>query len=354
VLKPRWEYGSQFHWQGFGADGERGEIPWQTESIQLGCGRDALRGLVNHVTPARLWFPSYLCQELVAPFVGSHLELRVYGHSPLEPCLELSRIPLRPGDAVIVLNYFGIGTRERVLPAEVENVTVIEDHTHDPCSTWARASQADYCFASLRKSIPIPDGAVLWSPKALTLPQSEPAGFHRSAEVQERLSGMLLKSLYLDGYDVPKSTYRELLDRGEQRMADRWISAISPLSRVVVEGFPFEAWRRARRDNFQRLHASLTHSGRFQVLESTDLQDAPFAVVCVFPDAHDRETAQASLIARDVYPSRLWPLEKPVLDGIPVEHVSLSRRTIALPCDGRYGEGDVDRVLDAFAQTGLL
>lgn len=354
VLKSRWEYGSQFHWQGFGADGERGKVPWQAECVRLGCGRDALRALVDHLRPTRLWFPSYLCQELVTPFVGCEVDLRVYGDSPLDLSLELERIPLRPGDAVLIVNHFGLASRERVSPTDVEDVTVIEDHTHGPCSKWAHDSQADYCFASLRKSTPIPDGAVLWSPRGRDLPKNQRAPFERSAPVHERLSGMLLKSLYLQGYDVSKSMFRELLDRGEQNMADGPIAVMSPLSRAVVEGFPFEAWRCARRSNFQRLKEGMGHSSRFEILEPVDSGDAPFAVVCVFRDADECTQAQASLVARDVYPSRLWPLDRPVLEGIPPEHGSLSRRTIALPCDGRYGPADVDRVLDIFAQASLL
>lgn len=354
VVQTRWEYGSQFHWQPLGADGERGQVPWTSESVRLGCGRDALRALLEHLQPSRLWLPSYLCQELVAPFVGSDLDLRCYPDSPLEPSLDLQRIPLRARDAVLVVNYFGLGSRGRVLPTSVQDVTIVEDHTHAPCSDWAQGSQADYCFASLRKSIPIPDGAVLWSPQSRELPRCDRARFQRSEPVQQRLAGMLLKSLYLGGHDVSKPIFRELLDRGEQQIAEGSISTISPLSGVLMGIFPFATWQSARRRNFRRLTEGLAHASGFDVLEPADPQVAPFAVVCVFPDADDCVAARKLLVARGIYPSRLWPLDKPALEGVPVEHVSLSRRMFALPCDGRYGESDVDRVLETFSQTDLL
>jgi hypothetical protein len=122
----------------------------------------------------------------------------------------------------------------------------------------------------------------------------------------------------------------------------------------LMDIFPFETWRSVRRENFKRLAEGLADTSHFEVLKPADPQEAPFAIVCVFRGAESCAAAQRLLVARDIYPSRLWPLDKPALEGVPGEHVSLSRRMFALPCDGRYGTSDVDRVLETFSQTGLL
>ncbi len=354
AAQARWEYGSQFHWQRLRAGMQQGELPWATQSVRLGCGRDALRVVVDEIGPSRLWLPSYLCQELVTPFVGSDVELCCYADGPLEVSLDLRGIALRPHDAILVVNYFGLAGRSRVLATDVQGVTVIEDHTHDPCSTWAQSSQADYCFASLRKSIPIPDGAVLWSPRDRDLPQFPPQEPERSRPIQQLLSGMLMKALYLDGHRVSKPSFRQLLHDGEEQIAQGTISAISPLSGAVLDGFPFEDWRSARRNNFERLATGLRSAESFAVIEPTDPHAAPFAVACVFEEADSCAVAHRSLVQRNVYPSRLWPLDEPALEGIPDEHIQLARRMFALPCDGRYGPGDIDRVLQAFGHAGLV
>lgn len=353
-MQAPWEYGSQFHWLRFQAARTQSALPWTARSVRLNCGRDALGALIHHLRPSRLWLPSYLCQELVAPLLGSGVELRCYPDSPLELSLDLQGIPLRPRDAVLVVNYFGLASRARVLPTDVQGVTVVEDHTHGPCSTWALSSQADYCFASLRKSLPIPDGAVLWSPKDHDLPRPVPFGPHRSSSVQQRLSGMLMKSLYLTGHRVSKSSFRQLLDESEGQIARGSISAMSPLSSSVLDVFPFEPWRSIRHDNFVRLVDALRSSCSFEVLEPADPQESPFVVPCVFQDAEGCTAARGALVARDVYPSCLWPLEEPVLAGVPREHISLACRMFTLPCDGRYGPNDIDRVLEVFAETGLI
>ena len=333
---------------------QQGELPWATQSVRLGCGRDALRVVVDEIGPSRMWLPSYLCQELVTPFVGSDVELCCYADGPLEVSLDLRGIALRPHDAILVVNYFGLAGRSRVLATDVQSVTVVEDHTHDPCSTWAQSSQADYCFASLRKTIPIPDGAVLWSPRGHDLPQVAPLELDRGRPIPQLLWGMLMKALYLDGHRISKPSFRQLLHDGEEQIAQETISVMSPLSSAVVDGFPFEDWRSARRNNFARFATGLRNAESFTVVEPTDQQAAPFAVACVFEDADSCAVAHRSLVERDVYPSRLWPLDEPALEGIPDEHVLLARRMFTLPCDGRYGPGDIDRVLEVFGRADLV
>lgn len=354
AAQARWEYGSQFHWLRLRSDMQQGELPWATRSVRLGCGRDALRAVVERTAPSRLWFPSYLCQELVAPFVGSDVELCCYPDSPLEAALDLRRVELRPRDAIVVVNYFGLTERARVLATDVEHVTIVEDHTHDPCSTWAHASEADYCLASLRKSIPIPDGAVLWSPRGHDLPDVPHLGSEQTRPTGQVLSGMLMKALYLDGHRVSKPSFRHLLHDGEEQVGDGSVSAMSQLSAAVVDGFPFEDWRRARRNNFLRLADGLQRAESFEVVAPTDPQSAPFAAFCVFQDVDRCAAAHRSLVDTDIYPSRLWPLDEPVLEGVPDEHVRLARRAFALPCDGRYGLNDIDRVIDAFRRAELI
>ncbi len=78
----------------------------------------------------------------------------------------------RAGDAILAVDYFGArhGAAWRAFQAGRQDTLLIEDHSHDPQSTWATSSTADYAFASLRKTMPISDGAILWSPRGRALP----------------------------------------------------------------------------------------------------------------------------------------------------------------------------------------
>ena len=72
--------------------------------------------------------------------------------------------------------------------------------------------------------------------------------------------------------------------------------------------------------------------------------DAPFAATLLFDSAQLRERVRTALIAERIYAAVLWPLEAPVVTGIPAEHVELSRRLLTLHCDFRYNLHDMARV----------
>ena len=74
---------------------------------------------------------------------------------------------------MLAVNFFGIrkGKAWQDWLSQHKDIILIEDHTHDPFSTWAQQSTAHYAMASLRKTLPIPDGAILWSPQKMSLPK---------------------------------------------------------------------------------------------------------------------------------------------------------------------------------------
>ena len=74
-------------------------------------------------------------------------------------------------DVVLAVNYFGVRAGEPWQQWREKHACVLlEDHSHDPVSGWAQSSRADYAFSSLRKTMPVPDGAILWSPLGHPLP----------------------------------------------------------------------------------------------------------------------------------------------------------------------------------------
>jgi hypothetical protein len=50
--------------------------------------------------------------------------------------------------------------------------------------------------------------------------------------------------------------------------------------------------------------------------------------------------------------SVLWPLEVPVVEGIPQEHIDESRRMISVYCDMRYDEHDMRYVASLITDIG--
>ena len=350
MIPERWENGSEYHWVGFGAPEEPEQAPWSSGRLVF-SGRDALRLLLGHGAEhrgwRRLWVPEYYCQHVAAALVRPNLELLPYPDHPLRPTPDLP--DGRHGDAVLLVDYFGL--RGPVRAPQQNGVEVVEDHSHDPWSPWARSSSADFCIAALRKTLPITDGGALWSPRGHPLPPTPRLTAQRRRAAATKLAAMILKAMYLDGHPVDKSEYRRLALRGERGLAVPGISAMSDTAGAILRSFPVQSWRRARATNHALLASLVEEAGWARVLLSADGACVPFSLVVVLDTAERRERVRIRLIGANVYPAILWPLEETV---VPVgrDARELSRRMLSIHCDGRYGAADMGRVGDVFVRAG--
>lgn len=335
VRRVPWEQGSDFH---LSLESGTALLPWASGPHALwGSGRDALRALLAWGRDTRGWrrllVPSYFCQHTLAA-VAAEIELGVYPSGPLQP--RPTPLAGRPGDVVLVVRTFGLGPSAEVTGGAV----VVEDHSHDPTSPRAARSRADYAVASLRKTLPLPDGGVLWSPAGRALPPEIPMSRAHAGAVALRLSAMTLKRRYLVGEAIDKAEYRDLAVRAEREIAAGRISGISGFSRSRLPSLPTAAWRAARARNLQAFRDAL---GRPR---GATLLPAPFAATLVFADPGRRDAVREALRVAGIYASVLWRLDAPVIEAIPPAHVSLSQRILSIHCDHRYGPGDLARVAD--------
>jgi hypothetical protein len=350
----RIEFGSDAHWfdPAGGPAPAANEYPWGPSSVLLGSGRDALRVLVAWGAREhgwrRVWLPSYYCQEVPAALLDvapPGIELCVYPDAPDRPEPSLTGVPVAPGDVVVVANQ--LGTRRR--PADpvtvARDAVIVEDHSHDLASPWAMTSRAHYAIASLRKTLPLPDGGVAWSPLSLALPPEPALTEAHAASTFARLSAMVLKTRYLAGAHVDKAVYLAEARTGAEHIAEGPPSGIAPVSRALLATFPVAAWRRRRRRNFGVLLRALSPLRTARVIQPP-VGAVPFALTLVFDTAARRDAVRHALIAAAVYPAVLWPLDDAVVDGIPAEHVDLARRILSIHCDQRYRAGDMVRLAE--------
>jgi len=329
----RWEHGSFFP---ISLEVGSANLPWTTEQHTLwGSGRDALRALLAWGSRAHGWrrllIPSYFCQDVV-PAVKSVVDVGVYEHAPTEP--DPDPVDAGSRDVVLVVATFGMHP-----PIAIRgNPIVVEDHSHDPLSPLAASSSAHYVVASLRKTMPLPDGGVLWSPLGLAGPPQAPVTADHAHLVLDRLEAMNLRLRYLSGDAVSKEEFRLLAEHSEQRIGRGDTSGISPFSRARLPTMPADRWRQVRAANLFTFRQALGELPGIGVL------DAPFAATLVFDERELRDRTREALITARIYPTVLWPLNEPEVAGIPSRHVDLARRILSIHCDYRYDAADMIRV----------
>ena len=323
IADDRWESGSAFPL----VLGSERSCPFDGSRF-FGSGRQALMALLAHGRNAFGWtavhLPTYYCRE-VADDVASVLDVKRYAASPKGDLEEPA-----PGntEVVVAVSYFG---QPPIVPRSTGRVLIV-DASHDPVAPWLSTVDADFVFASLRKTLPLPDGGVLWSPAGRALPAPAPATERHLAGVGQILAAMNLKAAYLRQGAGDKQTYLDLFAAGEECFRRCAPGEMSGYSRAALRTFPIEHWRAQRIANIATLTASL--SG-LEMIPST------FGVVLRLPSAEVRDLVRAGLLARHIYPAVLWDIAEPERDR------ELAERLLFLHADFRSDPTDLQLVAQA-------
>jgi hypothetical protein len=338
------EIGGEYQLYDFPGDGLDA---WPARRSFFASGRAALYALcrrwIETHSHARLWLPDYFCSEVVSSLRSRNIPVAFYSDDPQQTGPELSHLRVSPGDILLAVNYFGIrsGDQWSAWRESTQSVALIEDHTHDPQSLWARSSKADFAFASLRKTLPLPDGAIAWSPRGLSVPEAAPGSAPLGSSL--KLAAMLYKRRYLEsGETCPslKRTFLELQKQGEQILPEPSNEAMSAWSLdVVCRGTP-SLWRRRRERNVRSLlaQAPSVDVGK-PLFISWPAGHCPFNVVYVFEDEAARDRVRSRLIAAQVYTPVHWPLQ----DGGKAS-INLSKRLLTIPVDFRCDDQQIQRI----------
>ncbi len=353
-IKP-WESGSEFHWMQL-APGP-GKPNYLTAANLYSCGRSALAGILQYGREAlgwkRLWIPSYYCPEVVKTILATKISAKFYFDSPADRVI----VPrdVLPGDAIIIVNFFGVKSREEYEEIFRLEIPVIEDHSHDPWSLWAMQSQANYLTASLRKTLPIPDGGATWSNIGSPLPpQSSPKAQSSSVPV-EKIEAMLLKTLYLAGTISDKARYLDLFNAAKQKLCLSTIGqqcgeeGISELSKAILTTFPWRAWRAKRSANYRRLRQQVREQSGVKVLESNRQDICPIMMTLLFPSRKKRDLAKKRLIEHSIFPAVIWPIDGSHAWASERAKI-LSGQILSIHCDARYSLVDMDKIAAIFNQ----
>lgn len=302
-------------------------------------GRQALIHLYHSQGWQRLWVPEYFCYDVIESLKEAGLNLLFYQdrpgyHGDGNTLENIQRNGcFRHTDAVLRVNYFGMRSRRRAEHLSV--AAVVEDHTHDLIGDWAVHSTADWCIASLRKTLPIPEGGMLWSPKGLPLPEA-PERSARNEEIAAiRWEAMKLKADYLAGDKIEKAAFRAGLVNTEEYFDHAPVCSLDNASQAYLESFNVREWYDRKRDNWNVLQG--IRKDGVHILKPEEGSGYPFSLLLLFDNIEDRDRVRKALIEHHVYPAILWNIPAPT-DG---EIFHFSRRMLSIHCDGRYSTDDI-------------
>ncbi len=343
---PEPEIGSEFHWDpaALRSDAQGSGTPWPAGHELFATGSGALSALLRSLEAPRLHVPSFFCTG-VAELLAADAPLAWYRHLPDERGPRLDSLAVRPGDVVLAQNLFG---RDDRAPWDAwirdhPDVIVVEDHSHDPLSDWARTSTAAFAVASLRKTLPLPDGGLLWSPCGYALPS--PAGpVSEGAEL--KLAAMLLKAAWRDGRDVSKDGFRALQQKGEHRLLGS-AGPASAVTRTVLTLIDAAGLRARATGSARALAAMLPATDRdWQALPVGPASVATFRVQLLCRTAGIRDALLAHLARHRIFAPVHWRQDRSGFWSGDAEAADRADRILTLPVDHRCTPDDVRRIAE--------
>ena len=327
-------------------------------AMLLADGRQCIVILIRQYGWRRIWMPDYFCYEVIETIKQqTSIEVAFYEDSPLHE-VKVEELPFEEGDVLLRMNFFGMREfrSNKGIP-----VPVIEDHSHDPFGHWALYSDADWCISSIRKSLPLPEGGMMWSPKkslefSVESSQDSQArmsdqrssvgpveGLKSNEKIAElRWRAMEMKAAYLRGEDVSKEEFRKLFVETEEWFDQAEPTLIDERTRDYISNqFDLNLWLGAKRKNWALL-SELVNKEHCQIMTAEHESCTMFSLVLLLENKEKRDELRKELIGRCVYPAILWNVPETASE----ESKIFSERMLSIHCDGRYKEEDIRQLAD--------
>ncbi len=315
------------------------------EAVAVAAGRQAL-GLVAGELAAsgvcRVLVPDHYCDSMTDPFERAGLSVipvpTTFDTLP-EPRALAAALAEASGCAILFSENFGCAASASLAAvlddARAEGHAVIVDRTH---SLLAPAGYVgDYAVASLRKLLPVPDGA--WVTGLVTPPV---LAAHQGVKlfVELRSQAATLKRQYLNE-ERGDQAHRALFERAED-LLDRLPDTcpMSDASLELLDHLDPRRLRARRLANADRLTA-LLEGLAVHVVNGDGWRSSPSYVVI---STRDVTGLRNHLISEAIYCPIHWPEPRRLLAGMVWRHDLLS-----LVIDHRYTADDMERMAAAIA-----
>jgi hypothetical protein len=315
---------------------ERVSAPWKKDGgVQyVESGRQAL-ALMSDVLKTRgashLLAPAYYCESMIEPFIrgGWRIELS-------DVDAELRCVPTTPpsvdSNALVVLSaaYFGVPEREDwtsfLREQQSLGATVVSDETHRPFGQGWR--DADHRFASLRKTLPVPDGAFVSGLPACDLSEGGPVAELRLGAMRTKLATLK------DGlYRGHRERFHEAEALTESRTQP---TAMSGVSLQLLDRMDYARLRARRADNAIALANSLCGVD-IEIVHREWLKVGLSHLLLRSRKAHQ---LRRWLAAKGVF----CPIHWPEPDSIFPRLGTWPQNLLSVPIDHRYDGEDMRRV----------
>ncbi len=331
---------------------ESEQIQYTGNKIHYSLCREALCDIAHALdkTGKKVLIPAYTCQTVITPFEEAGWQCDYFS---IRKNLRIDLQSLKNGVAkyspslLVVHPYFGMDLNEEEITAlneiKEKGVAIVLDLTQCLFST-KQYPFASFIVASYRKWMPIPDGGYLINNADsvyITQPEVENDEF-----TGREIAAMYLRGQYFGNEEQRTKAISIRLSKSADRIADSNIAPhkMSQVAYNLLAKENLEKNQKRRFDNYTYLFNSVQESEKITKVckNKSDVTTAPLYFT-IF--VQDRTGLQHILAQDSIYAPVIWPVEDDrVLIDDEVKYIY--EHILAIPCDQRYGEEDMLRIVE--------
>jgi hypothetical protein len=297
---------------------------------RLNSGRGGIYHAMRLMNCNTVYLPYYLCPDVSLFLKDRAINIKFYLISErFEPQL----IDNEDGSAVLIVNYFGLFSRQKLnqLKSKYRNVII------DNCGAFFMPHIENcYCIYSCRKFFGVPDGCYVVGPGAGSV-----SFYDYPCDQSSDTAAFLLKRIEKGCSAV----YEERM-KNEERIDHAGVLKMSDLTRALMSSLDYDLIAAKRRDNF-RFASSLY---RQLNLINPDLFGDDNIVPLFYPLVINDKELVEKLKINEIYTGRRW---NNVLKEVPPDSFEafLSSLMVPLPIDQRYGEEELNYCYNILRQV---
>ncbi|ALJ04042.1 hypothetical protein APS56_02220 [Pseudalgibacter alginicilyticus] len=278
-------------------------------------GRQAIKYIIELIALEKksfiIWLPEYYCMHVTHWLKSNYSNIKTYKTNPSKAQFSINAFEFASDNDVVIINNFW-GIHDCIINKGDKKIVTIEDHSHGWLSNSCINSKADYCMTSLRKTLPIPLGGMVWSPKNHPVKKNVPL---LESHAYEAIWNKIQNAMQLK-HDFEKTgdlTLKEksllLISETELALHQNYsLTQIHPTHEKTIKEFLSINYSAFKLQNLQKLSACIKPNDNFEIIAHHSSRT--FGLILYINNEAYLDQLRSHLIDNNIYPSLLWPNNK--------------------------------------------
>lgn len=310
-------------------------------------GRTAIDCIIKEIIKKgtkHIYLPSFLCHSMVEPIKKHSVNVSFYDIYIKNQrfIADLSSMNMVDNSALFICDYFFFDKDyyQNLLDfAKSKQMRVVHDITHSLLSDDLTIEEDDYYFASLRKWLPVPDGAIMG--KRGEKININNADFHKEF-TDIKVQAMKKKRNFMLNNIGSKADFRKLYQQAEELLEKDYTNKnISNEALYIINNANFHRIIDIRKNNAKTIVEGLKELKQIQIIYKEE--SCSLFVPVLFADKEQRDNYKKYMIGKNIYLPVHWT--KPSDVKITKQTQDIYDKILSIVVDQRYSKADMRKII---------